>query len=102
MFATAPVLEVAAPHLIERKPGCFIATSSTAGLKGFTDGRGGADAYTAAKTGIIGLVRGYAPLLGPHNVRINAVAPTGVATAMVLEHPGLVSIIADNLISRTP
>jgi NAD(P)-dependent dehydrogenase (short-subunit alcohol dehydrogenase family) len=48
------------------------------GLKAFTDGRGGSDAYAAAKSAIVTLVKGYAAYLGPHNVRINAIAPTGV------------------------
>jgi SDR family mycofactocin-dependent oxidoreductase len=89
-------VQVAIPHLTERKQGCIIAISSTAGLKGFTDGRGGTDAYTAAKTAIVGLVKAYAAYLGPHNVRINAVAPTGVATPMVLEHPTLFDLIAEH------
>jgi SDR family mycofactocin-dependent oxidoreductase len=86
-------MQVAIPHLIERETGVIVATSSTAGLKAFTDGRGGSDAYAAAKSAIVTLVKGYAAYLGPHNVRINAIAPTGVATPMIMENPGLFDII---------
>ncbi|MCM3920672.1 mycofactocin-coupled SDR family oxidoreductase [Frankia sp. AiPs1] len=82
-------LQLAAAHMRERRTGNIIVTSSVAGLKAFTDGTAGADAYTAAKTAVVALVKAYAALLGPDNVRVNAVAPTGVNTAMVVENPAL-------------
>jgi NAD(P)-dependent dehydrogenase (short-subunit alcohol dehydrogenase family) len=39
--------------------------------------------YAATKAGIIQLVRGLASELGPHNVRVNAVVPSIVDTALV-------------------
>ena len=39
-------------------------------------------AYTAAKHGVIGLMRSWANFLAPHLIRVNAVAPTTVATPM--------------------
>jgi SDR family mycofactocin-dependent oxidoreductase len=86
--------QVAIPHLIEKGDGgSIIATSSVAGLKAFTDGHGGSDSYTCAKTAIVSLVKAYAGFLGSHNIRVNAIAPTGVATAMVVENPGLIEVI---------
>jgi SDR family mycofactocin-dependent oxidoreductase len=86
--------QVAIPHLIEKgNGGSIIATSSVAGLKAFTDGHGGSDSYTCAKTAIVSLVKAYAGFLGSHNIRVNAIAPTGVATAMVVENPGLIEVI---------
>jgi SDR family mycofactocin-dependent oxidoreductase len=63
--------------------GCIVITSSTAGLSGMHDGTGGIAGYCAAKHGVVGLMRGYAKLLGRHNIRINTVHPMGVATPMI-------------------
>jgi SDR family mycofactocin-dependent oxidoreductase len=86
-------MHVAVPHLTERGTGVILVTSSVAGLKGFTDGHGGSDAYTCAKTAMVGLVKSYAAFLGPHNIRVNAIAPTGVATPMITDNPGLIEIV---------
>jgi SDR family mycofactocin-dependent oxidoreductase len=40
--------------------------------------------YAAAKTGLIGMMRVLAKELAPHNIRVNTVHPTTVATDMVL------------------
>jgi NAD(P)-dependent dehydrogenase (short-subunit alcohol dehydrogenase family) len=51
-------------------------------------------AYTAAKHGVIGLMRSWANYLAPHYIRVNTVCPTTVRTPMagggdvarILEH----------------
>ena len=63
--------------------GSIILVSSTAGLKGFAAGVAGFDAYAASKAGVIGLMRGYALSLAPHNIRVNTIHPTAVNTMMV-------------------
>ncbi|WP_009475166.1 mycofactocin-coupled SDR family oxidoreductase [Rhodococcus sp. JVH1] len=85
----------AAPHLIERGGGAMILTSSIAGLRGLV----GVAHYTAAKHGVVGLMRSLAKELAPHRVRVNSVHPTNVDTDMIqndmvrrafrpdLEHP---------------
>jgi NAD(P)-dependent dehydrogenase (short-subunit alcohol dehydrogenase family) len=40
-------------------------------------------AYSAAKHGVIGLVRSLAAELGPHEITANAVAPGSTTTAML-------------------
>src|SRR5699024_8310250 len=40
--------------------------------------------YTAAKTGLIGLMRVLAKELAPQSIRVNSVHPTTVATEMIL------------------
>lgn len=70
---------VSAPHLIERGGGAMILTSSIAGLRGLV----GVAHYTAAKHGVVGLMRSMAKELALHNVRVNTVHPTNVDTPMI-------------------
>jgi NAD(P)-dependent dehydrogenase (short-subunit alcohol dehydrogenase family) len=63
--------------------GSIIVTSSTSSIKGFVGGTGGLDGYTAAKTGLVGLMRFYANHLAPHRIRVNTIHPTGVNSGMV-------------------
>lgn len=68
-----------APHLIERGAGAMILTSSIAGLRGLV----GVAHYTAAKHGVVGLMRSLANELAPHHVRVNCINPTNVDTPMI-------------------
>lgn len=60
--------------------GSVIITSSAAAIKAAPQ----LSAYTAAKTGVIGMMRSMAGDLAPHRIRINCVAPTAVPTDFVL------------------
>lgn len=73
-------------YLIDQgKGGAIVLTSSTQGLTGRGgNGFGGVDGYVAAKHGVVGLMRSYANWLGPHNIRVNAIHPTGVNTPMIV------------------
>ena len=78
-------VETAKPSMIERgKGGAIVLTSSTAGINGIGGPTRGGLGYTAAKHGIVGLMRSYANVLAPHNIRVNSVHPTGVNTPMVV------------------
>lgn len=78
-------IKVSRKALVEGgRGGSIVITSSTAGLKGVSDGNGGPDGYVAAKHGIVGLMRSYANILGPQNIRVNTVHPTGVMTPMIM------------------
>jgi NAD(P)-dependent dehydrogenase (short-subunit alcohol dehydrogenase family) len=63
--------------------GAVILTGSTAALEGFCFGNSGASAYTAAKAGVLGLMKSLATELAPYSIRVNIVHPTGVDTPMV-------------------
>ncbi len=87
-------IEAALPAMIERdQGGAIVITSSTAGLKGLASGSAGSLGYTAAKHGVVGLMRAYAALLGKHFIRVNTVHPTGTNTPMVANEAFLQFII---------
>ena len=78
-------VEIAIPSMIKRGAGgAIVLTSSTAGINGIGGPTRGGLGYTAAKHGIVGLMRSYANVLAPHNIRVNSVHPTGVNTPMVV------------------
>jgi SDR family mycofactocin-dependent oxidoreductase len=69
------------PSMVERgQGGSLVLTSSTAGLIGYAH----TAHYTAAKHGVIGLMKVLAQELGPHRIRVNAVCPTTVNTPLVV------------------
>ncbi len=81
-------IEAALPVLLQREEGgAIVITSSTAGYKGlfpFSGRTHGGAGYTAAKHGVVGLMRYYAKSLAEKNIRVNTVHPTGVASPMLL------------------
>ncbi len=67
------------PHMLAAdNGGSIVITSSIAGLKGVA----GCTHYTAAKHGIVGLMRTLARELAPRSIRVNTVHPTGVDSPM--------------------
>jgi SDR family mycofactocin-dependent oxidoreductase len=78
-------VETAIPGMIARgKGGAIVLTSSTAGLVGIGGADPGGLGYTAAKHGVVGLMRSYANILAPHSIRVNSIHPTGVRTPMIV------------------
>jgi len=67
----------AAPHMVRRRWGRIVNTSSIHGRIG---GRATLGHYGAAKAGVIALTRTAARELGPHGITVNAVAPGYVDT----------------------
>jgi SDR family mycofactocin-dependent oxidoreductase len=67
-----------APHMMERQSGCMILTSSTNGRIAYPN----MAHYTAAKHGVLGLMKSLALELGPHNVRANALLTGPIHTPM--------------------
>jgi (+)-trans-carveol dehydrogenase len=74
-------VRAALPSMVERgHGGSLVLTSSTAGLRAYPN----TAHYTAAKHGVIGLMKVLAQECGPHGIRVNAVCPTTVRTPLVI------------------
>jgi SDR family mycofactocin-dependent oxidoreductase len=74
--------------------GSVILISSVAGLKGFGVAMmAAAEAYTASKHGVVGLMRVFAREFAEYSVRVNTIHPTGVKTPMV-ENEALAEVFA--------
>ncbi len=69
----------AARVMMPRETGSIINMASTAGLLGGQ----GPHAYAVAKHGLIGLTKNVAAELCHYGIRVNCIAPAGMATAMV-------------------
>jgi len=77
MKGTFLCFRAAQRYMVEQKYGKIVAISSRSAL-----GNRGQSNYSAAKAGILGLVRTAAIELGPLNINVNAVAPGHIETAM--------------------
>jgi SDR family mycofactocin-dependent oxidoreductase len=68
--------------------GSMVITSSTSGFRGSAYKpemlNPGQVAYSAAKHGVMGIMRNFAMALGRYNIRVNSVHPMGVRTPMVV------------------
>lgn len=69
---------------------------------GSTFGLPGRLAYSTAKSGVLGLTRTLAVEWGPHNIRVNAIAPGYIATEMALSGFRSGALDRDRIIDRTP
>jgi len=78
IFGAHALSQVVVPSMIERKHGSIIFVASMASLFGIPL----VVAYAAAKSAMVGMIRTMAAEISPHNVRINAIAPGGIDTAM--------------------
>jgi NAD(P)-dependent dehydrogenase (short-subunit alcohol dehydrogenase family) len=76
--------------------GCIISTASVAGYAAGS----GAHAYSAAKAAVINLTRSVAVELAPHRIRVNAVAPGPVMTALF--HRGNTEQAEQTILQRQP
>lgn len=85
-----------APKLRALGGGAIVSTASIAGLVGLSRANEDPDApmnpgraaYTASKSGVVGLTKQFAVAFAPFNVRINAVAPGFIYTPMTARLTG--------------
>ena len=75
------VSRAAIPHL-EATQGSIINISSVAGKRGYANGA----AYCGTKFAVVGITQAMAAELGPQGIRVNAICPGILATAMWNEH----------------
>lgn len=71
-------LQPALRHMVAQRSGAAVLTASVNGLE---PGESIAH-YTASKHGVVGLAKNLALEFGPHNIRVNAIAPSAVNTVM--------------------
>lgn len=97
-------MRAVAPTMIAQKSGSILATASVAAFVAYAD----AAAYAASKGGVIALARQAATDLGPHGIRVNAIAPGMVPTsfldttlAMRGSAGGIANASRDTVIERT-
>ncbi|XOV82261.1 MAG: SDR family NAD(P)-dependent oxidoreductase [bacterium] len=74
--------QAALPHLLQSEHPCIVNTASIAGKQGYAN----MAAYCGSKFAAIGITQSLAAELAPHNIRVNAICPGMVGTAMWLEH----------------
>ena len=86
------------PLILKQGGGAIVNTSSGAGVIGIK----GSPAYTAAKHGVIGLTRASALDYAAQNIRINAVCPGYIATAMMDRFTGGTAEGRAKVISEEP
>jgi meso-butanediol dehydrogenase/(S,S)-butanediol dehydrogenase/diacetyl reductase len=66
------------PHMAKNREGAIVNIASVAGKTG----RGGVSAYCASKFAVVGFTQALAEELGPMNIRVNAVCPGFLRTAL--------------------
>ncbi len=73
-----------APHMIERRSGAIVMTSSILGFEALP----GSAHYTASKHGVLGLMRAVAVELAPYDINVHAVCP-GVIGTPINDRPAI-------------
>lgn len=76
--AVMRLCQLALPHLKQSTTAAIVNLSSISAVRG--GGIFGGSHYSAAKAAVIGLTRALGRELGPANIRVNAVAPSFIAT----------------------
>ena len=98
VFGACALTRAFMPSFIERGSGSIVFITSMAAVFGIPE----VSAYAAAKSSLLGLVRTYATELSPKGIRVNAVAPGWIQTAMMEHALESDSQREQRILSRTP
>jgi (+)-trans-carveol dehydrogenase len=86
-------VRAATPAMIEGgRGGVIIMVASAGATKGFAN----ITHYVAAKTALVGMLKPMAAELGPHFIRVNALSPTNVNTAIYMTETNKRLFLPDN------
>lgn len=88
----------AAVPLLRDRSGRVVCIASVLGLRGVPD----QVAYTAAKHGVVGLVKAFALALAPRGITVNAICPGWVDTEMARQRFGELGIDAEQASAGVP
>jgi gluconate 5-dehydrogenase len=89
---------VAKRCMIPRRSGKVVIVASVAGLSGNPPGMQTV-AYNTSKGALVNLTRALAAEWGPHGINVNAICPGFFPSKMTR---GLLSVISDSVVARTP
>ena len=78
LIGAAELTRMAVKRMLPRGRGSVLMISSMSGLMGLT----GVSAYSLTKAGLLGLTRALSVELGPSGIRVNAICPGFIDTAM--------------------
>jgi gluconate 5-dehydrogenase len=98
VLAAHALTRAIAPGMIERRSGSILFTCSMSAYMGIPL----VVAYSAAKSAHVGMVRTLAAEFSPHGVRVNAIAPGWIETAMARRALAGDPAREQKIISRTP
>ena len=92
------VARLVGTHMVERGSGSIVNIASIGGIVGYP----GSVGYQASKGAIVQMTKTLAVEWGPHNVRVNAIAPGHIATELVKKQWEVEPQLKDFFLSRTP
>jgi gluconate 5-dehydrogenase len=98
VVAAHALTAAALPGMIQRKHGNVLFTASMTSIFGIPL----VVAYSAAKSAYLGMVRGLATEVSPHGVRVNAIAPGWIDSAMMRQALSSDPARQQKILGRTP